>query len=1700
MKAIKGKDPEAYRDDTEYKRLYEQSLLLASGMMRVKESESAAKEEMDKFVQATELRGKVQDLELAKDAVKQLAEINIKPEVDLSAVDGLKKALEAISNGTFNADGLAKFKDGVKQAADSLTDAEKRYKALSEAAKKDPTNSETLRMRTAAFDEVVQATVAHIDAMKAELNAIPSDKVDRAALAAGKADEAYNKAKEEVDRWKNSLIDVNKRIDELTKERDSIKIVTPEDKQRVDELNQSLDELKQRRAAIAATGDAAFNHLEVEENTRRVQEHSVAIQQDEARLHELGVEARNVGNTNATPKIDEAAFMQVVDRVAQAARRMASEIVQASDQIDSAYRDMRKTVNGTEEDFKRLRDAAIEYSQHSITSADQMLEMQALGGQLGVAVENLEKFGKITSSLDIATDLDAETVALKLGQISNVLGLDIEGTQGFADALVRLGNNMPAQESSIMAVAQRFGAVAATASFSGDEILGWSAAIAATGQRSEAAATAISNTVSGIEQAVANGGSDLKQFAAIASMSAEEFKQSWKDSPTETLRAFIDGLKTLKDSDESAVAALENMGITGVRQQQTLLALTQTIGNLDDALAMSRDAWNGISDQWGQAGDAAIEAGEKSKGFSGALQIMKNNAENLAAALGDGMIPFMNAAASIMGIVTDALNAMPQPIKELVVTLGAAGIAFSALNPMLTVFGKGIGGAIASFSQAASIGDFIVKITGVEGALMGAAEQGVNLVSLFNGPMIAAIAAVAVAFGLAISAINDYSEKQEQFQQATIGLTTATQAATAGYDEYVAGAQESARSVGELKTALEEATEAQANLASKMQDAWSGIGASEATVDMMVDKITELSGKTGLTTEEQNELNAAVETFNNLTGNNVQVLDGESGVLDTTTEALRNMAQGWKDATESAQHLEDYGDAAQALAEKQKLLDEVQSKLGDSSREQGQWFTDMRDTANSATGAYDGLAAQAQQLEQEIEALKSKMKESVSGMGDLGDQVARVEDAFLATGDSLSNYGDFTDSELRTIVEAFNNAGDGSISALERVKQAIEGLRSGANDASTIAEELEASSKAANKARAEAYKADAQVEYNERKAALDATYKAAQHGYDAQYRAQQRAFDNQYKAQQKAFDKQYNEAKKTYDKQYDALKKKLDKEYDARKKAYDKQLDALKKSQDAEVKAFQKATDAKLKQMEREYKARLKLLEQEYGSRTDDIDERIKALKGETEAEKKAIETRNQEEKKAELEQAVADARTRRTREEAQQALNDYLQELDAQRNEDARNAEIERLQDQKDSLKTELDERKAILKEQYDDEVAAYKAQREEQLQAIKDANTAEYEAEKERLDGLLEKLKENHTARLEAMKEAQTAQLEAMKESQTAQLESLKQAQSDQLQAMKDSQTASLEAMKAAQTKELQQLKAAQTAKYNQIKAGNDAEGKAQEKKIQDLYRTQDMGDAKISQAHSRYLSGMEKRMQEMGDANIRTADEKNETLNQHTEQKLTNLDRMYGSYGAKAPESLVTGISKGGHNVSAAATDIADKASGPVEGLSAFSFTWGSDFVTSFVSGIWSKMTDVGNAALSVANSAYMYLHHSVPDKGPLADDDKWGGDLVQNIIDGMRDREHDLARQAEKMARIMEDGFDPTLTVDAAYEALDTIGKNRTKSLGSIVETNTAPAINVTLNMNLSDVSFRNDADIDRLARVMSQEMAAQAARQLAGRLG
>lgn len=1679
QKAIK-KDNDKYEDDERYQELAKQASAFHEILKVTYASADTAKQKFAEMTQALTLREKLHDLEMARAELQKLQDMKLKPEIDVSALDGIKRAIESMSDITLNADGMSEFRDNVKRTAEAMSDAEKRYKALADASKKDPTNAETMRLKTEAFNQVVEATNEHIKAMRAEMEAIPSDRIDKAALAAGTAEENYRNAQAEVNKYKTALIDINKRIDDITKNRKSILEGTmkSEDVLLVNKLTRELEELKQRRDALAATGDAAFDNLVVAENTRRIQEHMVAIQQDEASIVSLGKAADDTSKKTATPKVDEAAFMQVVSRIAQAARQMGQEIVQSSNEIDSAYRNMRKTVQGTEEDFERLRNAAIEYSQSSITSADQMLEMQALGGQLGVATENLEQFGKIASTLDIATDINAEDVALKLGQISNVLGLDIEGMQGFADALVRLGNNMPAQESAIMAVAQRFGAVASTAKFSGDEILAWSASIAATGQRSEAAATAISNTVSGIEQAVANGGADLKQFAAIAGMSSEQFVAAWKDSPTEVLRSFIKGLETLKDSDESAVAALENMGITGVRQQQTLLALTQTIDELDKALAMSSDAWNQIDDQWGNAGDAANEAARKSEGFSGALAILQNNAQNLAASFGDSLVPLMNDVSNVIAFITDVFNNLPEPFKRVIVEVGGLTVAFSTLVPMLQVFNKGITGTIAAIKGATSIGAAADAIMGIGTAGTAAAEGVTVLSGAMTGGLTLAIGAAVAAIVYGISKINEYNEAQKTLHDATIGLTSAMEEGKAAYDTYVSNAQSATRSTEELRDAIVEATEAQAAYAASLQEDWDGISKSEAQIDTLIDEITTLALKSKLSAEEQAKLCGDIKAFNALTGESVHVLDAQNGTLDTNVKQIKEMGKEWKGALEQDQLFNQYVDEVSQITEAEQLLKEAQDKL--QLYESDHWFKDMSNGAISLTDDYASLKNEVNQYANTLSYLKSEHQQTINDMSGMNLGLGEIEVALQANGRSLTEYGQFTDEELEQVEQAWKDAGAGSAEAIRAVMDLLDQFISGGNDAAAIASQLEESSKAFYKAAAETYKADAKVVYNQTKADLDAAYKAKQREYNAEYKALQKSLDANYKAQQKAYDKEYKALQKSLDKQYDALKDKLDDEYDARKAAYDAQLKALKKQQEAEVDAFNKATDAKLKAMEREYKERLRLLELEYGGKSDDIDEKINALNAETEAEKKAIEEREENEKTAELQKAVTQAKSRRKRAEAEKALNDYLEELQQKHNETERKAQIEALKEQQQDLKDELAERKEALKEQYDADVEAYKTSRAEQLDAIKEANAAEYDAEKARLDKLLKELKDAQADRLKGLKESQQDQLDALKESQQAQLDSLKDNQQAQLDALKESQSVALENLKASQTQQLQELKASQDAKYKAIKNGEDEQTNAQ-------YAAGKKNEQNQKSANSSMEREQDAHAQRMFD---------------RTNRMLTEMDKDYGYYGEKAPETFSAALDAGSGMVSQAMKRIKAVASYPLEDLGTESHTWGYDMLTGFNNGFveaWAKgflMDNVRNVAQSMKN----ILGFSVPKEGPMSDADKWGPDMVKLIADGIRDEQNTLVHQVRKMSEAMEEAFDPTLSVDAAFEALDTIGKNRGRTLEVLADGKAAQNITVNLNMNLSGVSIREDADIERLAKAMSQEMASQAARQLAGRLG
>ena len=595
-------------------------------------------------------------------------------------------------------------------------------------------------------------------------------------------------------------------------------------------------------------------------------------------------ELTSVGNVFRSNTLMELG-MTMSTTVTPAIVGMGYAAVESAREIDSAYRDMRKTVNGTEDDFEALRQAAIDFSTTHVTSADQILSIQAIGGELGVAVEDLQTFAETVSNLEVATDLNAEDAATALGQLDNIMS-DLNGDTmpAFSDALVRLGNNGASTESQIVEIAKRIGSMGSIVGMTTPEILAWASSIASTGQNAEAAGTAISNTMSDLETAVAAGGDALEAFAQVSGMSAQQFADTWNADPSTAMKAFIEGLVNIEANGGSADATLQGLGITAVRQKQAIEGLMQTIGGLNDNLQMSNNAWNGVSDQWGEAGDAANEAAKKAEGFSGSIQRMLNMAQVLGAEMGEALAPVIDLIADALGFLTEMFSNAPDSVKTFIAAL--LGIS-AAIGPFL-LFRRAFVSTIEDIRNSAAAAK-------VAKAAMGALGNGVEGVSaafggLNKGLVGLGAAVAAVGVGLLINEFIKASEEAANFENATEGLAEATVDAL-NIEQLADGVEVFGESAGDSAKSVSEMTKSISDLTDKIKETNDETATQVAQLNAAQKVINECAGKTDLTAEAQGRLQWALDLVNQQLGTNITATDVATGSYTDQNGEVQNLTE-----------------------------------------------------------------------------------------------------------------------------------------------------------------------------------------------------------------------------------------------------------------------------------------------------------------------------------------------------------------------------------------------------------------------------------------------------------------------------------------------------------------------------------------------------------------------------------------------------------------------------------------------------------------------------------------------------------------------------------------------------------------------------------------------------------------------------------------
>lgn len=584
--------------------------------------------------------------------------------------------------------------------------------------------------------------------------------------------------------------------------------------------------------------------------------------------------------------------------------------------IDTSLTNVRKTVDGTEADYQKLKSAALDFSKTNAVSASQILDIEALGAQLGFTLDvmsngktEIQEFGEVVSGLDIATDMDAETAGTNLAQFANITRMAKEDASNYGSAIVDLGNHLATTESKISDMSMRTAAAGTQIGLTQAQILGWSAAMSSLGIEAEAGGTAFSQFVSSVDAAVAKGGDAVQEYAKVAGMSASDFSAAWQNSSNDTLQAILKGLA----ASDNMTLSLEAMGVTGVRQSDVMKRLA---GNTDLVARSVEIANNG----WSENTALSNEVANRNDSLAAKFEMLKNRIIAMADEVGEPLAEALLDVVDVAQPLFEALESGARAFAEMdadeqraVLTTLALVAAIGPASSMLGGFLQNIGNIGKGMKDLAT---WFASVDGkIHGVGRGMADAGKHAKIMSVGATAAAksmsvlrgaltttgIGLLVVGFGMAVQKLNELNStatesihKHEEIRSANARLVSSIDLLDSSSDKAIGALEDYKASASDIRKTTDSATESHKRLADTLEQNTSQASASAGSIDKYVATIEQLNGRTDLTRQQQALFRDAVAKVNEACGTSYEVLTDENGALYTQVDALKRVTEAKK--------------------------------------------------------------------------------------------------------------------------------------------------------------------------------------------------------------------------------------------------------------------------------------------------------------------------------------------------------------------------------------------------------------------------------------------------------------------------------------------------------------------------------------------------------------------------------------------------------------------------------------------------------------------------------------------------------------------------------------------------------------------------------------------------------------------------------------
>ena len=594
-------------------------------------------------------------------------------------------------------------------------------------------------------------------------------KLENCNTRQGKLTESLEKARQKNADLKKQVGEATKQYERFSRELGESDSATIAAKANMDALAQEYEEssaeVKKLEGQLTANTKSLRNNADAVTKTRTgLNQAEAALRETEAQIRETTEQLARMQSAWTKAGDTLTAFGSKCASVSASMSRIGKDMtmymttpvlalgtasVKASMEFESAFASVRKTVDATEEEYESLSASVKQMSTEIATSSSTIAEVMANAGQLGIQKDYLVDFTRTMIDLGNSTDISADEAATAIAQFANVTRMAQTDFGRFGSALVDLGNNFATTESAIMNMATRLAAAGSQVGLTQPQILGFATALSSVGLEAEAGGTAFSKAMIQMQVAVETGNDSLKDFAKVAGMTTDEFKAMWKSDPAGAIEAFIVGLSKMDEQGISAIATLEEMGLTEVRLRDTLLRATNATELFSEAQETANEAWE-------ENVALSNEASKRYATTESKLKNLKNTAILAAQRIGDDLNPTIQNLIDGAKDLLEKFMALDEEQRLMIIKLAAIA---AAAGPTITVFSK-IVKVVGSVSTG--FGKFATSVASAGGGWKG-------FMSVL-GKSPATWLAVAAAVVTATIAIADYVSGAKQAREALKGM------------------------------------------------------------------------------------------------------------------------------------------------------------------------------------------------------------------------------------------------------------------------------------------------------------------------------------------------------------------------------------------------------------------------------------------------------------------------------------------------------------------------------------------------------------------------------------------------------------------------------------------------------------------------------------------------------------------------------------------------------------------------------------------------------------------------------------------------------------------------------------------------------------------------------------------------------------------